>query len=93
VFKGILMGLGGLVVLGVVVGTLKALLFPMFVVGVLTGVGYLGFKMIGESKKAVSGAKQHKALADKPGDDFERKMRELEAIDRQLDAEIRKHSS
>ena len=64
--------------------------------GLLGGAGYLGYRMIagGGKQRAVGGRRSQKALG--PGrrgsssDDFERKMRELDAIEKRLDAEIGK---
>lgn len=85
---------GGLLVLGglAAIGLMMAMLKPLFIIGVLGGAGYLGYRLLSGSK-ALSG-KEHKALpgarSSAGGDDFDRRMRELDALDRKLDAEIRK---
>lgn len=78
------------------VGLMKNVLF----FGALAGAGYLGYRMVaggGGDRKAVRGGRAPRALGPGRGrnrggggDDFERKMRELEAIERRLDAEIGK---
>jgi hypothetical protein len=80
-----LIGLGGLVAVGIMVAVLK----PLLILGVIAGAGYVGYRLFMGSDKALEGSKERKAL--KPDDDFERKMRELDAMDKKLDAEIRKH--
>jgi hypothetical protein len=81
-----LIGLGGLVAVGLMIAVLK----PLLILGVIAGAGYVGYRLFMGSDKALEGAKERKALGT--GDDFERKMRELDAMDKKLDAEIRKHS-
>lgn len=81
-----LIGLGGLVAVGILVTVLK----PLLILGVLAGAGYVGYRLFMGSDKALEGGKERKALS--ADDDFERKMRELDAMDKKLDAEIRKHS-
>lgn len=81
--KGTLMVLGGLVALGIVVSVLK----PLIVVGAAAGVGYLGYRMLTRSK-ALSGGRDRKALP--AGGDYDRRMRELEEIEKRLDAEIKR---
>ena len=81
-----LIGLGGLAAIGLVVAMLK----PLLIIGVLAGVGYVGYRLYSGSNRALEGGKDQKALG--PSDDFERRMRELDAADRKLDAEIRKRS-
>jgi hypothetical protein len=81
-----LIGLGGLVAVGILVSVLK----PLLILGVIAGAGYVGYRLFLGSDKAIEGGKERKALTS--GDDFERKMRELDAMDKKLDAEIRKHS-
>lgn len=81
-----LIGLGGLAALGLFVAVLK----PLLILGVIAGAGYVGYRLFMGSEKAIEGPKQRKALT--ADDDFERKMRELDAMDKKLDAEIRKHS-
>ncbi len=82
VLKGALMVLGGLAALGFVLVVAK----PLLLVAVLFGAGYFGYKMFGK-QKALEGGRDRKALSSS---DFDRRMRELDAIDRQLDSEIRK---
>lgn len=81
-----LIGLGGLVAIGLLAAVLK----PLLILGVIAGAGYVGYRLFMGSDKALTGAKERKAIA--PDDDFERKMRELDAMDRKLDEEIRKSS-
>jgi hypothetical protein len=82
--KGGLLVLGGLTAVAIFMSLLK----PLFIIGVLGGAGYLGYRLL-SGGKALGAAKERKAL---PGshDDFDRRMRELDAMDRKLDAEIRK---
>lgn len=82
VLKGVLMVLGALVAVSLAVAVAKPLLF----VAVLFGAGFLGYRMFGKAK-ALEGGKDRKMLSSS---DFDRRMRELDAIDRQLDSEIRK---
>jgi hypothetical protein len=86
--KGGLLVLGGLAAIGMAVALLK----PLLILGVLGAAGYLGYRLL-SGQKALEG-KERKALtaASSPRDDFDRKMRELDALDKKLDAEIRKHS-
>jgi hypothetical protein len=80
-FKGGLLVLGGLAAVGLAIAVLK----PLLIIGVLGGAAYLGYRLL-SGGKALEG-REHKALhAD---DDFERKMRELDALDKKLDAQIR----
>ncbi len=72
----------------------------VFFLAALTGAGYVGYRMIaggGGSRRALRGRRGQKALGTgrrnrggSSGDDFDRKMRELEAIEKRLDAEIGK---
>lgn len=82
VLKGALMALGGLAAIGFVLVLAK----PLLLVAVLFGAGYFGYKMFGK-QKALEGGRDRKALSSA---DFDRRMRELDQIDRQLDSEIRK---
>lgn len=78
------------------VGLMKNVLF----FGALAGAGYLGYRMVAGSgeRKSLRGGRSPRALGPGRGgrsrggggDDFERKMRELDAIERRLDAEIGK---
>lgn len=81
-----LIGLGGLAAVGLVLAVLK----PLLILGVLAGAGYVGYRLFMGSDRAIEGGKEHKALG--ADNDFERRMRELDAMDKKLDAEIRKHS-
>jgi hypothetical protein len=82
------MGLGGLVALGIVISVLK----PLIVVGVVGGAGYLGYRLMKKKKALPPGGRAggRKALSAGSGDDFERRMRELEEVERRLDTEIGK---
>lgn len=87
VAKLALMGLGGLVAVGILVSVLK----PLLILGVIAGAGYVGYRLFMASDKAIEGdTGDRKALP--PDDDFERRMAELDAIEKKLDAEIRKGS-
>ena len=101
VLRGGLMALGAIAALWLVVFPLLGfglvILKNAIFFGVLAGAGYLGYRMIaGGSRKAISGGRSRRALpagrgrSSGGGDDFERKMRELEAIEKRLDAEIGK---
>jgi hypothetical protein len=86
--KGALIGLGALTALGLGL----ALLAPVVKLGLLAGAGYLGYRLVaGRGKKSLAGSAPRRALP-KSGDDFDRRMRELDAIEKQLDAEIRRNS-
>jgi hypothetical protein len=88
VLKGVLMGLGGLVALGIVVSVLK----PLLVVGIVGGAGYLGYRLMKKKQALPAGnrAGGRKALTAGSRDDFDRRMRELEEVERRLDSEIGK---
>ena len=85
ILKGVIFTIG---TVGAVVITL-ALLKPLFVLGVLGVAGYLGYRMVSNKTKALPESRQ-RSLGK--SDDFERRMRELDALDRRLDAEIDKGS-
>jgi hypothetical protein len=88
--KGGLLVLGGLTAVAIFMSLLK----PLFILGVLGGAGYLGYRLL-SGGKALGSGKDRKALPSArrgSDDDFDRRMRELDALDRKLDAEIRKHS-
>ena len=86
ILKGVIFTIG---TVGAVVIAL-ALLKPLFVLGVLGAAGYFGYRLVaGNKKKALPGGRQRSLGA---GDDFDRRMRELDALDRKLDSEIRKGS-
>ncbi len=83
---------GGLFVLGglTAIGLFMALLKPILIMGVLAGAGFIGYKLFMGSDKAIEGEKERKALS--PDNDFDRRMAELDALEKKLDAEIRKQS-
>lgn len=82
--KGILLGLGGFAAFGIALWLLKYVI----VIGVLGGAGYLGYRMVAKNKALGSDeSKSHQQLTS-GDDDFEKKMRDLEAIERRLDREI-----
>src|SRR5690606_25951642 len=81
--KGALLVGGGVLTVVIALYLLKWLV----IVGLLGGAGYLGYRFLTRDKALTSGdAAPEKEL--RSGDDFERKMRELEAIERRLDREI-----
>jgi hypothetical protein len=82
VLKGALLALGGLVA----VLLLFKIAFPLAMIGLAGSAGYFGFKVMSKGK-ALAGGKEPKALMS--SSDFDRKMRELDALDRQLDQKIR----
>ena len=84
--KGGLLAVGGLAAVLMVLMLLK----PLLLFGVLVGAGYVSYRLFsaGESK-AIEG-KEQKALAPGSTADFDRRMRELDAEEKRLDAEIRK---
>jgi len=87
VAKGGLILLGGLIVLGVVLN----LVGPLALVAAVAGAGYLGYRLFGAThKKAIEGGSR-KALrsGDGSSDDFARRMAELDAIEKKLDAQIK----
>lgn len=86
IIKLVLLGLGGLVAVKIMV----SLLYPLLILGVIGGAGYIGYRLFMGSDRALEGGKERKALS--ADDDFERKMRELDAMDRKLDDQIRKRS-
>lgn len=101
--KGSLLVLGGLFALMIaarmVFGLFFAVIGNVLFVGALAGAGYIGYRLVSgrADRKAVSGGRSMRALGPGrsgrrrgDGDDFDRKMRELEAIERRLDAEIGK---
>ena len=98
--KGSLLVLGGLFALMIaarmVFGLFFAVLGNVLFVGALAGAGYIGYRLVsgGGDRKAVGSGRAPRALGSGrrrgDGDDFDRKMRELEAIERRLDAEIGK---
>lgn len=101
VIRGTLMALGAIAALWLVVFPVMsigfALLSRALFFGVLAGAGYLGYRMVtgGGRQKAIGGRSRRALPAGRgrnsgSGDDFDRKMRELEAIEKRLDAEIGK---
>ncbi len=96
VIKGVLLTLGALMALSITFSLGIFLLKNVIFFGLLGGAGYLGYRMIagGGGKKAISGGRSQRALGSGrnrgSSDDFERKMRELDAIEKRLDAEIGK---
>lgn len=96
VLKGVLLTLGGIAALWMFVGVGLFLLKNVLFFGLLGGAGYLGYRMIagGGKQRAVGGRRSQRALgagrSRNSGDDFDRKMRELDAIEKRLDAEIGK---
>lgn len=87
ILKGVIFTIG---TVGAVVIAL-ALLKPLFVLGVLGAAGYFGYRMVGGKKKKALPGRNPRSLSS-GGDDFDRRMGELDALDRKLDAEIRKGS-
>lgn len=81
--KGALMVGGGIVALMIALAILK----PLIILGLLGGAGYLGYRFLSRDKALQAGDETTKKEL-RSGDDFERKMRELEAIERRLDREI-----
>lgn len=87
--KGGLIVLGGLAAIGLVISVLK----PLLILGVLGGAGYLGYRlMAGKDTKAVDDGGKSRQAALPADNDFDRRMRELEAMERKLDKEIRDNS-
>jgi hypothetical protein len=82
--KGVLLGLGGLVALGIALTMLKYVI----VIGVLGGAGYLGYRILTKNKALSGDTAAPRGKLKSGDDDFDRKMRELEAIERRLDREI-----
>jgi hypothetical protein len=84
--KGGLILLGGLVVLGVVLNLLPTL----GIIAALAGAGYLGYRLFGAThKKAIEGGSRKALRGDGSSDDFARRMAELDAIEKKLDAQIK----
>jgi len=101
VLKGVLLTLGAIMALNIAFWVGLVLIKNVLFFGLLGGAGYLGYRMIagGGGRKAVTGGRSHRALGTGRGrsgsgggssDDFDRKMRELDAIEKRLDAEIGK---
>lgn len=87
---GVLLAVGGLAAISLVLSVLE----PLLIIGILGGVGWLGYRLLGSGTPALEGERRAKSLppAEPRGatdaSDFERRMAELEAIERKLDAEI-----
>lgn len=88
VLKGALLALGALAAIGLGLALVKAVIPALFVFALVGGAGYLGYRAFGKTKE-LQASRDTKALSSA---DFDRRMRELDALDRQLDAEIRKRS-
>lgn len=88
VLKGALLALGALAAVGLGLTAFKLIIGPLFLIAVIGGAGYLGYRAFGKTKE-LQASRETKALSSS---DFDRRMRELDALDRQLDAEIRKRS-
>ncbi len=82
--KGVLLGLGGLTLFAIALAMLKYVI----VFGVLGGAGYLGYRLLTKDKALGSAEPKSRGKLSSGSDDFEQKMRELEAIERRLDREI-----
>jgi hypothetical protein len=100
VLKGVLLTLGAFMALSIAFSVGIFLVKNVLFFGLLGGAGYLGYRMIaGGRRKQLGGGRSHRALGTgrhrgggggSSSDDFERKMRELDAIEKRLDAEIGK---
>ncbi|MCB9566366.1 MAG: hypothetical protein H6710_03975 [Myxococcales bacterium] len=82
--KGILLGLGGLTALGIALMMMKYVI----VIGILGGAAFLGYRVLTTNKALASGEAPARKRLVAGESDFDRKMRELEAIERRLDREI-----
>lgn len=92
--KGVMLVLGGIVALGAgffVFSYVFALLFLIFkatlALGMIGGGLYLGYKVLNRPA-ALPGHDERSPRALSAGDDYERKMRELDRMEKALDAEI-----
>lgn len=85
VAKGAVFALGAITAVGIALAILKPLI-PLALIG---GAGYLGYRMV-KKNKALAEPRAPRALTS--GDDFDRRMAELDAIEKKLDAEIRRRS-
>jgi len=99
VLKGVLLTLGAIFALNIAFWVGLVLIKNVLFFGLLGGAGYLGYRMIaGGGRKQIGGGRSQRALGTgrhrggggSSSDDFERKMRELDAIEKRLDAEIGK---
>jgi uncharacterized membrane protein YebE (DUF533 family) len=88
VLKGALLALGALAAVGLGLTLVKAVFAPLFLIALIGGAGYIGYRAFGKTKE-LQASRETKALSSS---DFDKRMRELDALDRQLDAEIRKRS-
>lgn len=88
VLKGALLALGALAAIGLGLTLIKTVVPMLFIFALVGGAGYLGYRAFGKTKE-LQASRDTKALSSS---DFDRRMRELDALDRQLDAEIRKRS-
>ena len=93
--RGLLLVAGGFVAIGAgffVLNYVFALLFMLFkatvAIGMLGAGAYLGYKVLTRDRALTEGSSSRGAKALPPADDFERKMRELERMEKALDAEI-----
>ncbi len=95
ILKGVFLTLGALMALGLALSFGFFLIKSVIFFGVIGGAGYIGYRMLaggGDKPKAVSGGRRQRALGrGNSSDEFDRKMRELDAIEKRLDAEIGKH--
>ena len=100
--RSILIGLGGFLAIGAglyLLGYFAAVFFFVLkaaaLAGIVGGAGLLGYRALTRQKilprAGERAEKSHKQLPSSRAD-YDRKMRELEAIERRLDAEISKHS-
>ncbi len=93
--RGLLLVAGGLVAIGAgffVLNYVFALLFMLFkatvAIGMLGAGAYIGYKVLTRDRALTEGSSARRSKALPPADDFERKMRELERMEKALDAEI-----
>lgn len=83
-FKGVILGLGGIAALAIALMMMKFVI----VAGILGGAGYLGYRILTKNKALGAGERPTRGKLSAGDTDFDRKMRELEAIERRLDREI-----
>jgi hypothetical protein len=83
VAKGAVFALGAIAAIGIGIAALQMVL-PLALIG---GAGYLGYRMVSK-RKALPEGSSPPALGS--GADFDRRMAELDAIEKKLDAEIRR---
>lgn len=79
----------GLIAGGGVMGLymVGSLLYPLFVIGVLGGAGYFAARWLKGQKALPSGGSNAKGLP-MSNDEFESKMRELDALEKRYDRDI-----